>query len=209
LKDGWGQPALAERPCLYQIKTLEIDMNRHDLKTKLSNTAEKAKDTAASAMDVAVEAGQALKTGIKEQASETLNTVRHAAEDRATTLRDEVVEGGAHLANKLKEQAAVTDGISARVLGDLANGVTTITEGLRGRTIAEVVGTAQSYARRHPGTFAVGAAVAGFALARFLRSSGTRARAEARAAEATDRLYRDATRRTVDTMGASNAGPRA
>jgi hypothetical protein len=185
-------------------------MNTQDLKEKLASTAEKAKDTAASAMDVASEAGQTLKSGVKAQVAETMETVREAAEDRASYLRDTVVDSGENLANTLKEQASATQGIPSRVLGDLANGVTSLTEGLRGRTIGDMVESAQSYARRHPGTFAVGAAVAGFALARFLRSSGARARAEARAAEATDRLYRDATRRTVDTLGrASDGGPHA
>jgi hypothetical protein len=180
---------------------MENDMNTQDLKDKLSTTAEKAKDTVSSAAGVMAEAGQSLKAEVKSHVAETVDTVRQAAEDRASAVRDGIVDSGANLASTLKDQAEASDGLSSRVLGNLASGVSTVTEGLRGRTIGEVMESAQSYARRHPGTFAVGAAVAGFALARFLRSSGTRARVEARAAETTDRLYRDATRRTVDTLG--------
>lgn len=185
-------------------------MNSHNLKEKLSNTAEKAKDTAASAMDVVSEAGQTLKTEVKSHVNDTVETVRQAAMDRAGTMRDGLVDSAESLASTLKEKAQATDGMPARVLGDIANGVTSLTEGLRGRTVGEVMESAQAYARRHPGTFAVGAAVAGFALARFLRTSGKRAQAAARAAEATDRLYREASRRTVDTLGrAPDGGPRA
>jgi hypothetical protein len=185
-------------------------MNTQDIKQKLTTTAEKTKDTAASAMDVMAEAGQTLTSEVKSHVADTVDTVREAARDRASAVRDGLVDSGANLASTLKDQAEAGDGMQARVLGGLANGVTSLTEGLRGRTIGDVVESAQSYARRHPGTFAVGAAVAGFALARFLRSSGTRARVEARAAEATDRLYRDASRRTVDTLGrVQDGGPLA
>ncbi len=176
-------------------------MNTSDLKEKLSATAGKAKETAASALELAGEAGSAVKDEVKAYAAETVETVRQAASERASAARDGLVDSGANLAESLKRQAEESDSVSARVLNGLASGVTTVTDGLRGRTIGELVSSAQDYARRNPGTLAVGAAVAGFALARFLRSSGTRASAEARAAETTDRIYRDATRRTVDTMG--------
>ena len=185
-------------------------MNTRDLKEKFSATTEKAKETAASALELAGEAGRTMKDEVTAHAAETVETVRQAASERAGAARDGIVDSGANLAETLKRQAEETDGVSARVLNGLASGVTTVTDGLRGRTIGELVSSAQDYARRNPGTFAVGAAVAGFALARFLRSSGTRASAEARAAETTDRIYRDAARRTVDTMGQPrDSGPRA
>lgn len=176
-------------------------MNTEDLKDKLAATAEKAKDTAASAMDMASEAGRTVKAEVKTRAADTLNTVRDVASERADAARDSIVGAGERLAETLQSDADATDGVPARLLTGLASGVQSATDGLRGRSIGDLVSGAQDYARRHPGTFALGAAVAGFALARFLRSSASRETAEARAAEATDRIYRDAARRTVDTLG--------
>jgi aspartokinase len=180
---------------------METDMNTTDLKEKLTATAGKARETAAAAMDVASEAGRTVKTEVKAHAADTLNTVREAAGERAEVARDTLVSAGERLAETLETEAQAVDGIPSRLLTGLADGVTTVTDGLRGRTLGDLLADAQGYARRHPGTFAVGAAVAGFALARFLRASNTRMTAEARAAEATDRLYQEAARRTVDTLG--------
>lgn len=176
-------------------------MNTTDLKQKLAETADKARETAAAAVDVASEAGRTVKTEVKAHAADTMNTVREAAGERAVAARDTLVHAGERLAETLETEAQAVEGIPSRLLSGLAGGVTTVTDGLRGRTLGDLLADAQGYARRHPGTFAVGAAVAGFALARFLRASSTRMTAEARAAEATDRLYRDAARRTVDTLG--------
>lgn len=185
-------------------------MNPTDLKDKLATTADKARETASAAMDVATEAGRTVKNEIKAQAVDTMHSVREVAGERSEAARDTLVNVGERLVETLEAEAESVDGIPARLLSGLASGVTSVTDGLRGRTLGDMVADAQGYARRHPGTFAVGAAVAGFALARFLRSSSTRMTAEARAAEATDRLYRDAAQRTVDTLGHNSArGPLA
>lgn len=176
-------------------------MNTTDLKDKLSATADMAKETAAAAMDMASEAGRSVKAEVKARAADTLETVRDAAGERAGAARDTLVDAGERLADTLLAEAGASEGVSSRILNSLAGGVSTVTDGLRGRTLGDLIADTKVYAQRHPGTFAVGAAVAGFALARFLRSSGTRMSAEARASDATDRLYRDAARRTVDTMG--------
>jgi hypothetical protein len=185
---------------------MESEMNTTDLKDKLSATAGKAKEAATSALELAGDAGRSVKEEVKAHAAETVETVRQAAGERASAARDGLVDSGDNLAETLKRQAEEAEGVSARVLNGLASGVTSVTDSLRGRTIGELVASAQDYARRNPGTFAVGAAVAGFALARFLRSSGARASAEARAADTTDRIYRDAARRTVETMGQPRDG---
>jgi aspartokinase len=189
---------------------METDMTTTDLKEKFAATADKAKETAAAAMDAAGEAGRTVKAEVKAHAADTLNTVRTAAGERADKARDTLVNAGERLAETLQTEAEAVEGMPSRLLNGLSNGLTTVTDGLRGRTLGDILSDAQDYARRHPGTFAVGAAVAGFALARFLRSSGARQTAEARAAEVTDRIYRDAARRTVDTLGQhDDKGPRS
>lgn len=176
-------------------------MTMTDLNTKLAATADKARETASAAMEVATEAGRTVKNEVTSHAADTMHAVREAAGERTEAARDTLVNVGERLVETLETEAQSVDGIPARLLTGLASGVTSVTDGLRGRTLGDLLADAQGYARRHPGTFAVGAAVAGFTLARFLRSSSTRMTAEARATEAADRLYRDAARRTVDTLG--------
>lgn len=185
-------------------------MSRSDLKEKLDTTTAKAKETAAAAVDMAAEAGRSAKAEISAQASETMKTVRDAASERADDAREAIVGVGDRLAETLHDQAGHSEGMSSRVLGGLADGLSHATDGLRGRSFGDLLSDAQGYARRHPGAFAVGAAVAGFALARFLRSSDRAHTAAERAAESTDRVYRDAARRTVDTLGMRREdGPKA
>ena len=181
-------------------------MTTTELKEKLAVIAGKARETAAAALDVAGEAGRAVTDEAKARAAETLEVVQDVAGERADAARDTLVSTGERLAETLKAEAGATDGMPARLLSGLAGGVTTVTESLRGRTLGDLVVDAKDYARRHPGTFAVGAAVVGFALARFLRASTLRQTAEARAAQTTDRIYRDAARRSVDTQGHYQAG---
>ena len=185
-------------------------MTAIDLKDTLAATADKARETAAAAIDLATKAGRTVKAEVASHAADTVHAVREAVGERTEAARDTLVNAGDRLSETLETEAESVDGIPARLLTGLASGVKTVTDGLRGRTLGDMLADAQDYARRHPGTFAVGAAVAGFALARFLRASNSRISAEARAAEATDRLYRDAARRTVDTLGHSgDRGPLA
>lgn len=177
-------------------------MTPNDLEDKLARTAEKAKETATAAKDMALEAGRTVKAEVTAHAAEAVGNMRDAAGERAGEARDTVVAAGDRLAQKLQTEADATEGVPSRILSGLAGGVTTVADGLRGRTLGDLLADAKDYARRNPGTFAVGAAVAGFALARFLRSSGSgRMTAAERAAQATDQIYRDAARRTVDTLG--------
>ena len=46
-----------------------------------------------------------------------------------------------------------------------------MTDRLRNNSMSDLVATTKAFARRNPGAFAAGAAVAGFALARFMQAS--------------------------------------
>lgn len=176
-------------------------MSTTALKAKIATTTEKAKDTAATAIDAAKEAGRTAREQVTTHAVETLDSLRDAAADKAETARETLVESGDRLVNTLKDHAADASAIQSRVLNGIADGVATASNSLRGRTVGELFTTAQDYARRHPGAFAAGAAVAGFALARFLRSSSRTSAAAARAVDETSRIYHAAAQRSVDTMG--------
>lgn len=176
-------------------------MSTTDLKQKIANTADKAKDAAATAYDAAKEAGRTAGAEVASRASETLDTVRDVAAVGADVARDTLVDTGDRLAKSLHDQADAASGVQGRMLNGIADGVAKASDSLRGRTVGDLVSSAQDYARRHPGAFAAGAAVAGFALARFLRSSSRASATAARAVEETSRIYHNAARNSVDTLG--------
>ena len=157
----------------------------NDLKEKLTLTADKAKEMATSALDTASDAGRTVTAEVKTHAADTLDAVRDAAGEKAGAVRDTLVDAADRLADRLVTEGDGSTGLSAQVLNGLAGGVATVSDSLRGRTLGDLLADAQGYARRHPGTFAVGAAIAGFALARFIGSS----------------TQREATRYTADTQG--------
>jgi len=59
-----------------------------DLNNKLAATADKARETASAALDVATEAGRTVKKEVKSHAADTLNSVREAAGERTDAARD-------------------------------------------------------------------------------------------------------------------------
>ena len=110
------------------------------------------------------------------------------------------------MAYKLLESAEDARGVGARAMAGAAQGLSTAADTLRSHSIDDLLGATRDFAKRHPGAFAAGAAVAGFALARFLRASSTSAATERRAMDRTDGLYRDAARRSVDSLGQAGGG---
>jgi hypothetical protein len=94
-----------------------------------------------------------------EQAEVAKSTLADTAERLAQSVRQSVDGGDQSVQGKLMFAAA--DAIS-----DMSNS-------LRGQSFQDLVGQVQSFARRNPGAFVAAAAAAGFALARFARSSAT------------------------------------
>ncbi len=132
-----------------------------NLKKNIEDTGEAARRTAGSAAEVA---------------SEAVGSVRTAVADRVDSARDALSETGDRLAETLRRAAehadvnALKDGVAAAV----STGVAATATALRERSVTELVDDIHAAARRHPGLFMAGAALAGFALARLLTSSRER-----------------------------------
>lgn len=114
-----------------------------------------------------------LKTGAQNTARELRDKVSDAAEARAEAARDEFAEQADRTADQTHEaaQAYDNDSLQAQVLGQLADNIDALTDQMRRRSIPEMAEDAASLARRHPALVLGGAALAGFALARFLKAS--------------------------------------
>jgi ElaB/YqjD/DUF883 family membrane-anchored ribosome-binding protein len=139
--------------------------------TQVADTAtEGAKDVVHTAMDQAAEVG----TEIKEQGRDVVNQAR-------SQLRGHADDQTQQIAGKLRElgdeMRALVDGRpeqaqNVRDYADQAAGkLSDLARRLESRGFDGVVDDVKSFARRRPGAFLAGAAVAGMAVGRLLRNS--------------------------------------
>ncbi len=131
-------------------------------------TRSTAKRAAATMKEMATDVGNTVKETVVANAGDAFEGVRDTATEQAEAARDGLVNAGERLAEKLHDQADASQGLSSTVLSGVADGIETVTDGLRGRTFGDLMADVMDFARRNPATFALGAAVAGFALARML-----------------------------------------
>ena len=152
-------------------------------KRKMEDAGETVRETAADLKDTAAEAmdegrsrigevlgkAQDMASGAKEAivtgAGSTLAAVKDVAVEKADVARESLSDVGQRLAATLERASAESDGdaLKSRVLTSVAHGLTS---------------DVRTLAKRHPGAFMAAAAVAGFAAARFIRSSARRQMAE-------------------------------
>lgn len=181
-------------------------MSTSDVKTKFEETKDAARDASRAAMDLARETASTVKEEALSLADKTATQARDVAVERIDSARGSVADAGERLARTLESSAAEVRGIGAQALSGAASGLTTAATALRSHSIDDLIVRTKDFAQRNPGAFAAAAAVAGFAVARFLRSSSRALEAERRAMHETERVYRDASRRMVDTMGPAARG---
>lgn len=141
-----------------------------------------AKQMAASAMDQAAATATMVKDRATDFASEasakvaeTAASVRDTVSEKADAATDAIANEGHRLARNLRTAASDrAETVQGRVLDVVAGGVESVSDSLRERTLGGIFGDVQAYARRNPGAFVAGAAVAGFVLARFLHAGERR-----------------------------------
>ena len=141
-----------------------------------SDVSAQAADTVAAVRDgasVATDSVRNLASDVSAKAVDTAAAMRDGAVDRLDEARDALSDSGDRFAETLRRAAEepAAGSVQARVLSAVAGGVSTAASTLRDRSVSEMATDLRALARRNPGAFAAGAAVAGFALARFLRST--------------------------------------
>lgn len=182
-------------------------MTTSNLSEKISETKAAATKAAAKGAEMAKDVAGKAKDEAVAFAEDAAATVRETAVDGADAARETLADTGDRLARTLQDTADDIQGVGAKVMSGAAGGLSTAANTLRSHSVDDLLGAAKDFAKRHPGAFAAGAAVAGFALARFFRASTQAATAEQRAMARADGLYHDAARRTVDRLG--NGGERS
>jgi hypothetical protein len=121
--------------------------------------------------------GSELAKDLKQQAGEFTEQAKAKAWDAAHSGQSAAADQLQHLAQGVRrsadnfndEQAWVKQGLSTA-----ADSLERFSSTLRERDLGDLMSEAEGAARRHPVVFATACAVAGFALVRFLKSSGHR-----------------------------------
>jgi hypothetical protein len=131
------------------------------------------KDKLQAAATATREAGAAIASDLKSRAADAVGAARDAVADRAGHMADAVSDAGVRLADKVKDVAdkAEGEGFPARALHLAAGGLSDAAKGLSGQSLATLLADTRAFARRNPALFVLGAAAAGFALMRLMKTS--------------------------------------
>lgn len=137
--------------------------------------------------DAARSAGDSTRTmteNVAEKARETVgdavDTASHKARVEAEQARDTAAEEVQKTANAADAAADEFDenSIQARAIEEVASRIDDLAEQIRGQDIDRVARMVGDAARRHPMMFVAGAALAGFAVTRFLKARDPARRAD-------------------------------
>jgi len=129
---------------------------------------EQAKDQAQEVLQTAKQRGGELVDQTRSQLQSQLNTQKHTAADSIRTVAQAIRQTGDQLRGQ--EQAVVAD-----YAGRLAEVVEDVSGYLRERSVEDLAGDVERFARRSPAVFLGTAFGLGFLAARFLKSSGSQA----------------------------------
>jgi ElaB/YqjD/DUF883 family membrane-anchored ribosome-binding protein len=159
-------------------KDKTMNENIDDTMDAARDKMDEAKSKVTDMSGKASEKVRAVASDLSAKASDAATAVRDTAVERMDEARDALSESGDRLAETLRRAAEEPEAgsVQARVLSAVASGVSTAAGTLRDRSVSDIAADLRDMARRNPGVFAAGAAVAGFALARFLRASQRRER---------------------------------
>ncbi|MEO6298563.1 MAG: hypothetical protein ABIV25_12990 [Paracoccaceae bacterium] len=148
-------------------------MNAQDLKHDAAKAVDDAGEAIKSAKDSGMDALHDATSTVQEAVSNAAAAVRDEVKQRVKDGKDVIADQSKRLADNL--HSAVSDfedgSLQDRVMDSISNGVSNISEGLRGISLGNLYQEAEAMARRNPAAFVAGAALAGFAVGRFALAS--------------------------------------
>lgn len=133
---------------------------------RLKHTAEEAKDSFAKTAKSTAQEGRAR---VEEGMDKARERVMSSSEDAKNNAAEEI----GRTADALDTAASEVDegSVQQQLLREAADGLTRISGSMKGKNLGDIVGDISQFGREHPAAFLGGAALAGFALARFARAS--------------------------------------
>ncbi|MDP3197421.1 hypothetical protein [Tabrizicola sp.] len=150
------------------------------MKDAASDAADEGRSRVGNIVGKAQDIAQDTKEAIVSGAGSTLSAVKDVAVEKADMARESLSDVGERLAATLERASADSDSdaLKSRVMTSVAQGLHTASDALRQRSVSDLTADVKTLAKRHPGAFMAAAAIAGFAAARFIRSSSKRRLAE-------------------------------
>jgi vacuolar-type H+-ATPase subunit H len=134
-----------------------------EARSELRSTVDEAREQASHVMDEA-------RSQATDLAGEARDQLRHQADAQTARAAESLRTVGSDLAS-MADASEHPDSAVTKVTREMAHGVERMAGRLEDRGIDGTLDDVKRYARRHPGTFIVGAATLGFVAGRFLRNA--------------------------------------
>lgn len=134
---------------------------------------QEAKDTLAEGADTAASKAGKVLNDLKADAGELCGTAGAKIKGAASSGKDKAAEGVHALADVARSAGGKFDGKTQEYAERAADGLDRFSETLKQKSLDDMAADAKSFVKEHPAIAAGAAAVIGFALARFLKSSAS------------------------------------
>ena len=148
--------------------------------TEMERDASAAADSAKQAVESTKQKAGELGQQAKQAASGAISDAKQQARSFAEDQKDEAVNRVEGVADALRSAAGSLDdqdqGAVAGYARQAAYGLDRVSDALANRSLDDLVETVEDFAKRQPVAFLGGAALAGFVMARFAKSSSERRR---------------------------------
>lgn len=145
-----------------QAHGIEGEDERSSAKAAIGGVADEVKGVASELKEAAIDQGREFYAAARDQATgfvdQRKNEAAQSVADLATSLRE--------TGRSFEDRPAI-----GGFVGSAADGLDQLASGLRDRTVVDLYGDIEAYARRSPVTVGAVALVAGFLLARFIKAS--------------------------------------
>ncbi len=144
---------------------LPTDVAPHDKETRDGDLAETARDVGSAAKERLHD--------LRDAAQSSLEDVKLAAADKTDVLKGQTADEIDRTARGLEAAADELEGspLQQDLLREAADGLKQIARAVQGKSIGAMAGELSEFGRQNPLAYLGGAALAGFALARFARAS--------------------------------------
>lgn len=138
----------------------------------MSSTTDTAKEQAGHLAGTAKDEAANVAGEAKAQARNVMQDARTMVDEQSRTGRDRLVETTRTLGSDLEQMADNgPDGMAGDIARQVAQKARDLGDMLDGREPSDILDDVRSFARRRPGTFLLGALVAGVAVGRFARGA--------------------------------------
>ena len=171
-------PSPAHRASSFDATGTEPDSTRDVAAGQARSTAEDAKASGQQVAATAKEQAGQVAGEAKGQAKEVLDQARRELTDQASSQHQRAAGGLHSLADELEGMSSgtQTSGVANDLAQQASSKVRDIARWLESREPADLLEEARSFARRRPGTFLAGAALAGLVGGRLTRGMADEAR---------------------------------